>query len=88
MQARMRNPAMILPGAMQSLYSLSTAAENGGVPKKTLGLVELRASQINGCSVCLDMHARLLQKAGETVARLHAVAAWREAPEAAAAARS
>ncbi len=80
MQARMSNPAMILPGAMQSLLSLSAAVEKGGVPHRTLGLVELRASQINGCSVCLDMHARLSQKAGETAERLFAVAAWREAP--------
>ena len=46
----------------------------------TLELVHLRASQINGCSVCVDMHARELKKAGETDERLFAVAAWREAP--------
>ena len=46
----------------------------------TLELVHLRASQINGCSVCVDMHARELKKAGETDERLFAVAAWRDAP--------
>jgi AhpD family alkylhydroperoxidase len=66
MQARMKNPAMILPDAMQALQALHAAAEKGGVPKKTIGLVEVRASQINGCSVCVDMHARLLKKTGET----------------------
>jgi AhpD family alkylhydroperoxidase len=50
------------------------------VASKTLGLVELRASQINGCSVCVDMHGRALKKIGETDERLFAVAAWRHAP--------
>jgi AhpD family alkylhydroperoxidase len=80
MQARMKNPVMIVPDAMQALHALKTATEQGGVPSKTMGLVELRASQINGCSVCVDMHARDLRKAGETEERLSAVAAWRHAP--------
>jgi AhpD family alkylhydroperoxidase len=80
MQARMNNPAMILPDAMQALHALKKAADQGGVPSKTVGLVELRASLINGCSVCVDMHARDLKKAGETDERLFAVAAWRHAP--------
>jgi AhpD family alkylhydroperoxidase len=50
------------------------------VPSGTLDLVHLRASQINGCSVCVDMHSRDARKAGETEERLFAVAAWREAP--------
>jgi AhpD family alkylhydroperoxidase len=79
MQARMKNPAMIVPGAMEALQALGKSAEQRGVPSRTLGLVHLRASQINGCSVCVDMHARSL-KAGETDERLFAVAAWREAP--------
>jgi AhpD family alkylhydroperoxidase len=64
------------------LFSLTmgASAEKGGVPAKTLGLVHLRASQINGCSVCVDMHPRVLKKAGETDERLFAVAAWRDAP--------
>jgi len=80
MQARTKNPAMILPDAMQALHALKTATEKGGVPSKTIGLVELRASQINGCSVCVDQHPRFMQKAGETDERLFAVAAWRHAP--------
>src|SRR5206468_12253297 len=80
MQARMKNIAIIVPDAMQALHALKASAEKGGVQSRTLGLVELRASQINGCSVCVDMHTRHLKKAGETDERLFAVAAWRDAP--------
>jgi AhpD family alkylhydroperoxidase len=80
MQARMKNPAMIVPDAMQALQALARSAEQSGLPARTLGLVHLRASQINGCSVCVDMHPRLLKKTGETEERLFAVAAWRDAP--------
>ena len=71
---------MIVPDAMQALYALGASAKKGGVPSRTLDLVHLRASQINGCSVCVDMHPRLMKKAGETDERLFAVAAWRDAP--------
>ncbi len=80
MQARMNNIAMIVPDAMKAMLALGASAEKGGVPPQTIGLVHLRASQINGCSVCVDMHPRLLKKAGETDERLFAVAAWRDAP--------
>jgi AhpD family alkylhydroperoxidase len=76
----MSNPAMIVPEAMQALQALGACAEKGGVPARTIGLVQLRASQINGCGVCVDMHPRLLKKAGETDERLFAVAAWRDTP--------
>jgi AhpD family alkylhydroperoxidase len=79
MQTRMKNPAMIIPGAMEALQNLAKASEQGGVPKKTLDLVHLRASQINGCSVCVDMGFRF-KKADETIERLFAVAAWKDAP--------
>jgi AhpD family alkylhydroperoxidase len=80
MQARMPNPAVIVPDAMKALSALGKAAESGGVPARTIALAHLRASQINGCSVCVDMHARDLRKDGETDERLFAVAAWRDAP--------
>jgi len=80
MKARMKSPVMIIPEAMAALQSLNAASEAGGVPAKTLGLVHLRASQINGCSVCVDMHPRMMKKLGETDTRLFAVAAWRDAP--------
>jgi AhpD family alkylhydroperoxidase len=80
MQARMKNPAVIIPGAMQAIQALNSATEKGGVPSATLALVHLRASQINGCSFCVDSSSGHAKKAGETDERLFAVAAWREAP--------
>jgi|SRR6266508_1946549 len=80
MQTRMNNPAMIFPDAMKALLALNTVTEKSGLPATTIGLVQLRASQINGCSVCVDMHPRLMKKTGETDERLFAVAAWRDAP--------
>ena len=80
MQARMTNPAMIVPDAMPALQALGTVVRKSGAPSRLLELVHLRASQINGCSVCVDMHGRFLRKAGETDERLFAVAVWREAP--------
>ena len=80
MQARMNNPAAVLPGAMQPILDLFKATKKGGVPEATLELVHLRTSQINGCSACVDAGARSAKKAGETDDRLFAVAAWREAP--------
>jgi len=80
MEARMNHPAMTLPGAMPALHALAAAIEKGGLPKRLLELINLRASQINGCGVCADMHPRLARRAGETDDRLFAVAAWRETP--------
>ena len=80
MQARMKNPAMVLPEAMQPIQALNKAISRGGVPQATLELVHLRVSQVNGCSACVDAGARSAKKAGETDERLFAVAAWREAP--------
>jgi AhpD family alkylhydroperoxidase len=80
MQARIKNPVIILPDTLKALNALGAAATNDSVPSRTLLLIQLRASQINGCSVCVDMHARDLKKAGETDERLFAVAAWQESP--------
>lgn len=80
LKARMNNPVMIIPEAMQALLALSASTKNHGVPARTLALIELRASQINGCSVCVDMHSRDLKKAGETDDRIFAVSAWRDNP--------
>jgi AhpD family alkylhydroperoxidase len=80
MQARITNPAMSVPGAMPALQTLGTVLKKSGAPPRLLELANLRASQVNGCSVCVDMHARFLKKVGETDERLFAVAAWREAP--------
>ena len=80
MQARMNHPVMILPEAMKALHALNAATANGGIPARTRELVHLRASQINGCSVCVEMHARDLKRQGESDERLFAVGAWRDAP--------
>ena len=80
MQSRMDNPVMVVPGAMDALQQFGAAALSTGVPATTLYLVEMRASQINGCSVCLDMHSREMKAAGESDERVLMVSAWREAP--------
>ena len=80
MNARIKNPALLLPDAMPTLLALAKVTDNGRVPARTLELVHLRASQINGCSVCIDLHAKSSKKTDEPVERLLAVSAWREAP--------
>jgi len=80
MQSRIKNPALIVPGALEALQQLGTSTANAGVPETTLYLVHLRASQINGCSVCVDMHSRELEHAGESRERINTLAAWRETP--------
>ncbi|PWU46138.1 alkylhydroperoxidase [Micromonospora globispora] len=80
MKARIENPAMLLPDAVKAINLLYKAAHSAGVPGSTLELVHLRASQINGCSACVDAGARGARKAGETEERLFALAAWRETP--------
>jgi AhpD family alkylhydroperoxidase len=80
MEARMRNPAVIVPEAMQAITALNGAIGHTGVPEETLRLVHLRASQINACSACVYSGTRAAQKAGDPEERLFAVAAWRDAP--------
>jgi AhpD family alkylhydroperoxidase len=80
MQARMDNPATIIPEAMKAILNLWKSSRAGGVSEATLELVHLRASQINGCGVCVDGGVRSARKAGETDERLFAVAAWRDTP--------
>ncbi|UQA59881.1 carboxymuconolactone decarboxylase family protein [Polyangium aurulentum] len=85
MQARLKNPAALLSDAMQPLLALGKLAyASGKIPAKTLGLVHVRVSQINGCAACLDMHHRqdkaTAAKGGEVDDRLLFVSAWREHP--------
>jgi AhpD family alkylhydroperoxidase len=75
----MRQPAMVLPDAFRALLALSKSTKRAGVPLETAYLVHLRASQINGCSYCVEMHAQELKAAGAGDERIWAVAAWREA---------
>jgi AhpD family alkylhydroperoxidase len=80
MQARIKNPALSVPGALEALKQLGASATTAGIPDTTLYMLELRASQINGCSACVDIHSRELQYAGEPSQRIHNVATWRETP--------
>lgn len=79
-QARMKSPALSIEGALPALLALGKIAKKSQVPAATLNLVYLRASQINGCSFCIDMHSKEAKQAGETDERLWSVAAYREAP--------
>jgi AhpD family alkylhydroperoxidase len=77
----MTQPAMVVPDAMGALMALGKSLEAAdALPPATRALVHLRASQINGCSWCVDMHARELIKLGERTERLMAVGAWRDSP--------
>lgn len=80
LEARMTHPTTVVPEALRALLALGSSSGNGGLPSTTTFLVNLRASQINGCSVCVGMHSKELRKAGETDERIFAVAAWRETP--------
>lgn len=80
MHARMKNPASIVPGAMQAIQALMASTQKAGAPEAILHLVHLRASQINGCAPCVDGGVRHAKQSGESDERLFAVGAWREAP--------
>jgi AhpD family alkylhydroperoxidase len=80
MEARMTHPVFVVPAALKALTAYSRAGEGLGVPAETLEMIHLRASQINGCSVCVEMHSTNLKKEGMSDQRLFAIAAWRDAP--------
>jgi AhpD family alkylhydroperoxidase len=79
MTARMTNPAFAVDGAMDALNGLAKSISRARVPINQ-ELLHLRASQINGCSVCVDMHAKSARRGGESEERVFAVGAWRETP--------
>ena len=78
MTPRMTNPALLLPEALEAALALSASTAKGDLPPRVTELVMLRASQINGCSVCVDMHTKGARRDGETDEWLHGVAAWRD----------
>lgn len=80
MENRIESPVVTVPGAMRAMQGLANAAKEAGVSETTLQLVHLRASQINSCSVCVDMHTRELKNLGDPDVRILTVAAWRDAP--------
>ncbi len=68
------------PKLMQAVLALNKAVDDSGLERGLLHLVKLRASQINGCSYCVDMHSREARADGESEQRLYLVAAWKESP--------
>ncbi|WP_411072185.1 carboxymuconolactone decarboxylase family protein [Streptomyces sp. cmx-4-25] len=79
-EARMTNPAYVLPDAGPAIQGLVKATRQGGVSEEILELVHLRASQINGCGFCVDYGVKNARKEGVSDDKLFAVAAWRESP--------
>src|SRR5215510_4790735 len=73
------NSSEILQKFVKHLNSAAAVIPKGTLPLATLNLVLTRASQINGCAVCVDMHTKDAEHAGETAVRLNLVAAWRDA---------
>lgn len=67
-----------LQGAIQQMLTISSYAQESGLDRNLLELVNMRISQINGCAVCLAMHSKALREAGEREDRLHLLNAWRE----------
>ncbi len=68
------------PDLLQKMVELNKAVEESGFDRHLLHLVKLRASQINGCAYCVDMHVKEARKDGESEQRLHLISAWRESP--------
>ncbi len=79
MRARL-NYAKAAPGVYDAMDALDQYLQNCGLERSLLLLVQLRASQINGCAYCLDMHWKDLRASGETEQRLYSLDAWRECP--------
>ncbi len=72
--------SQIAPEALKGMLELEKYVSNSGLEKTLYELVKIRASQINGCAYCLDMHTKDARKAGETEQRLFTLSAWRETP--------
>jgi AhpD family alkylhydroperoxidase len=79
MKARI-NLMNVNPGIFQAMLGLEKQVSKAGLDSKLLDLVRMRASQINGCAYCLDMHSKEARAAGETEQRLYGLNAWRETP--------
>jgi AhpD family alkylhydroperoxidase len=68
------------PEALRAFYQVEHAVHKSGLDEKLLHLIKMRASQLNGCAFCLDMHSKDARLAGETEQRLYGLSAWRETP--------
>lgn len=79
MKARL-NYAKVAPHALKAMLAFEKYVQVSGLERSLYELVKTRASQINGCAYCIDMHTKDARKAGETEQRLYALSAWREIP--------
>jgi AhpD family alkylhydroperoxidase len=70
----------LAPDAVKAMLSLESYVTKSGLEKSLIELIRLRASQINGCSYCVDVHTTDAKKAGESERRLHSVVVWKESP--------
>jgi AhpD family alkylhydroperoxidase len=69
-----------VPEALRGMYQLEHYIHNSGLEESLVDLVKMRASQINGCAYCLDVHSKDARALGETEQRLYVLDAWEEAP--------
>lgn len=74
------NYAEVAPDALKAMLGLEKYVRGSGLERPLYELVKIRASQINGCAYCIDMHTKDARKAGETEQRIYALNAWRETP--------
>jgi AhpD family alkylhydroperoxidase len=74
------NYSKILPDGMKAINAVDRYSSNCGLEPSLLELIKLRASQINGCAYCIDMHSKDARTKGETEQRLYGLSAWRETP--------
>jgi AhpD family alkylhydroperoxidase len=78
MSARIENALLLAPKSLAAMREVEKTIHASGLEPALLGLVKVRASQINGCAFCIDMHVRQLLQEGEDPFRLHQLAGWRE----------
>jgi AhpD family alkylhydroperoxidase len=80
MTPRLDASKYMMSGPMQALLRLQKEVEGSGLERPLLELMKIRASQLNGCAYCIDMHTKDARARGETEQRIYALSAWREAP--------
>jgi AhpD family alkylhydroperoxidase len=74
------NPEKVAPDVYRAMLKLETAVKTSGLESNLINLIKLRASQINGCAYCIDMHSKDLRSEGESEERLYLLNAWRDSP--------
>jgi AhpD family alkylhydroperoxidase len=80
MQAEQLNAYSAAPAAMHAVQQAEAYIQQCGLERSLIEFVKMRASQINGCAYCLDLHSKDVCRAGETERRLYLLSAWRESP--------